>query len=134
YLQWMRSLDVYCCLSSGEGWSVTPREALHLGKPVIVLDAHVHAGFSHLPGVIPVAAGTPREASHGLKWVDGDVGHEAGVDREALAAVLRDLPRHWRQQCLALRARFGEVIDHHDPDKTRARWIEVLNALCGSAA
>ncbi len=62
YLDWLRSLDVYCFMSSGEGWSVTPREALHLGKPVILLDAHAHTGFSHLPGVIPVPPGPPQEA------------------------------------------------------------------------
>jgi glycosyltransferase involved in cell wall biosynthesis len=84
YLHWMRSLDLYCFVSAGEGWSVTPREALHLGKPVILLDAHAHRGFSHLPGVIRVPPGPPQPARPGMRFIDGAIGCEAGLDAGAL--------------------------------------------------
>lgn len=129
YLDWLRSLDVYCFLSSGEAWSVTPREALHLGKPVILLDAHAHAGFSHLPGVIPVAPGPPRPASPGARFVDGDIGVEASVDTVALQAVFRDLPRHYREADAALAGRFEEIPAHHCNRSVRTQWVRTLNAL-----
>ncbi len=42
YLKFMTSLDAYVFLSMGEGFSITPREALALGLPVILSDNTAH--------------------------------------------------------------------------------------------
>ncbi len=42
YLQLMSSFSCYVIVSKGEGFSITPREALALGIPVIVSDATAH--------------------------------------------------------------------------------------------
>jgi glycosyltransferase involved in cell wall biosynthesis len=122
----MSGLDVYCFLSSGEGWSVTPREALHLGKPVVLLDAHVHAELRHLPGIILVPPGPPRPARPAFRWMQGGIGQEAGVDIEALQRVFSDLPRLAREARARLAAEFEQVLAHHDADETRQSWIRAL--------
>jgi glycosyltransferase involved in cell wall biosynthesis len=126
YLEWISGLDVYCFLSSGEGWSVTPREALHLGKPVVLLDAHVHAELRHLPGIILVPPGPPRPARPAFRWMQGGIGQEAGVDIEALQRVFSDLPRLAREARARLAAEFEQVLAHHDADETRQSWIRAL--------
>ncbi|MCL2924633.1 MAG: tetratricopeptide repeat protein, partial [Trichodesmium sp. MAG_R04] len=40
--QWYSQLDAYICPSSGEGWSLTPRESMSLGIPTIISDIEVH--------------------------------------------------------------------------------------------
>lgn len=127
YLDWMRSLDVYCFMSAGEGWSVTPREALHLGKPVVLLDAHVHADFSHLPGVIPVAPGEPQPARPGVWFIDSGIGHEAGVNRHGFAAVLDRLRDCYLEARGTLVSRFDEVLDYHRVETIRNQWVTTLN-------
>ncbi|MGA8261833.1 MAG: glycosyltransferase [Arenicellales bacterium] len=134
YLGWLDSLDVYCFVSSGEGWSVTPREALHRGKPVILLDAHVHREFSHLPGVIPVPPGPPQPARPGFRWIDGDIGQEASVDLGALERILADLRPHWEQARTALATGFAEVLAHHDTDMIRERWVRALASQFGNGS
>ena len=126
YLAWLDSLDMYCFISSGEGWSVTPREALHRGKPVILLDAHVHREFSHLPGVIRVAPGPPQAARAGFHWLHGDIGQEAGVDLEALEAVFFGLRPFWERARSELLAGFSEVLAHHDVRAVQRRWLRAL--------
>lgn len=42
YVSFMSSLDAYVLLSMGEGFSVTPREAMALGLPVILSDNTAH--------------------------------------------------------------------------------------------
>jgi len=40
--EWYSSLDAYVYPSSGEGWSMTPRESLYMGIPTVVSDISVH--------------------------------------------------------------------------------------------
>ncbi len=42
YKDFLKSLDCYVLLSKGEGFSLTPREALALGKPCIISDNTAH--------------------------------------------------------------------------------------------
>jgi len=58
---WFATIDAYVYPSSGEGWSMTPRESMYLGIPTIISDIPVHdelvrSGFAT---VIPVARMTP---------------------------------------------------------------------------
>ncbi len=127
YLKWMADLDVYCFLSSGEGYSVTPREALHLKRPVVLLDAHVHREFSHLPGVIRVAPGAPAPARPGFDFMQGGIGNEAGLDLDALDKVLGDIEARYLEASEKLGSNLNAVLAFHDPDRIRNRWFEVLD-------
>jgi hypothetical protein len=42
YLEWFKSIDCYVYPSMGEGFSITPREALSLGIPTIISNNSVH--------------------------------------------------------------------------------------------
>lgn len=129
YIDWMKSLDIYCFLSSGEGWSVTPREALHLGKPVVLLDAHVHADFCHLPGVIRVPPGPLQPARPGARFIESTIGNEAGVDVDAFRQVLSGLRDACRVARENLVDRFDEVLACHNMRVVQDQWINALNNI-----
>lgn len=47
YKEFLMSLDCYVLLSKGEGFSLTPREALALGKPCIISDNTAHSTIAN---------------------------------------------------------------------------------------
>jgi Glycosyl transferases group 1 len=53
----LESFDIYVNCSAGEGYSVGPREALALGKPIVVTQLGAHADFDGVPGVFHFAPG-----------------------------------------------------------------------------
>lgn len=50
------TFDVYVNCSRGEGYSIGPREALALGKPVVITDLGAHADLHGVPGVFHFGA------------------------------------------------------------------------------
>ena len=88
YITWISSLDVYCFISSGEGYSVTPREALHLGVPTILLDAHIHSEFSHLPGIIKVESAGKKLSIPNQSTSNTSQGYDWIVDTQSLKSAL----------------------------------------------
>ena len=48
------SFDVYVNVSAGEGYSIGPREALALGKPLVLSAIPAHDDLTGLPGVFPI--------------------------------------------------------------------------------
>ena len=51
YIEFMYSLDCYVYLSMGEGYSLTPREAIALGIPCILSNHTVHKVLAGVKGV-----------------------------------------------------------------------------------
>lgn len=126
YLLWLASVDVYCLPSSGEGFSVTPREALHLGKPVVLSDAHVHRQLRGLPGVVPVTASTLKPATPNTD-VDMDIGFDWAIDETSLRDCLRMADSNYLELKRAIAARYGEILRLHDIDRIKKEWTEKLN-------
>ncbi len=56
YLEWFQSLDCYVFPSQGEGFSITPREALALGIPCILSDNTVHKTLLQSGYFLPLSA------------------------------------------------------------------------------
>lgn len=52
----LETFDVYVSASAGEGYSVGPREALSMGKALVVTELGAHRALMGLPGVFPVGA------------------------------------------------------------------------------
>lgn len=50
-----QSFSVYCSCSSGEGYSIGPRQALALGKPLVLSAVGPHCELLTAPGVFPVS-------------------------------------------------------------------------------
>jgi len=92
YLKFMCSLDAYILLSMGEGFSITPREAMALGLPVIVSDNTAHRTIceSGLAHAVPTIAEIPGyyeafRKAHGSFFVP---------DAEVAAQQMREIFEH----------------------------------------
>lgn len=62
YLQFMKSLDCYVLLSKGEGFSITPREALARGLPCILSNNSAHMTIIKSNTVAAVESNIPEDA------------------------------------------------------------------------
>ncbi|MBL4672046.1 MAG: glycosyltransferase [Arenicella sp.] len=127
YIEWMRTLDAYCFVSAGEGYSVTPREALHLKKPVVLHDAHAHREFAHLPGVLRVPSVGTKVATPNVAAKGYDIGSDWSVDRAALRESLIVCRESYNEIQRQLEERYSEVLDYHDPAKIKLEWVRALN-------
>ena len=63
YKSFLQSLDCYVLLSRGEGFSLTPREALALGKPCIITNNTAHQTIAKTGFVYVVQSRLPEPAS-----------------------------------------------------------------------
>jgi glycosyltransferase involved in cell wall biosynthesis len=127
YILWMSSLDLYCFISSGEGYSITPREALHLGIPTILLDAHVHCEFSHLPGVIKVAECGKKPSIPAQHRSHLSQGSDWKVDKQSLKDALLFGAEHHRELRECLKSNHSEVVEFHDVRRIKQNWISELS-------
>lgn len=72
YINFLSSCDCYVFPSKGEGFSLTPREALALGIPCILSNHTVHEDLTHLGSVIAVDAQI-KESAQDYTAIMGEV-------------------------------------------------------------
>lgn len=58
YTSFMESIDCYVFISKGEGFSITPREAIAMGKPCILSNNTAHRTICESGFVIPIQSNT----------------------------------------------------------------------------
>ncbi len=85
-----KSLDCYVLLSKGEGFSVTPREALALGIPCIISDNTAHKTICKSGYVYAVSSSIEAPANY--TWIfDGYIGNNFNCKIEDARKALRDV-------------------------------------------
>lgn len=87
YIEFMSSLDCYCLLSKGEGFSVTPREALALGTPCIISNMTAHKTICNADVVCSVDANILEPHVNGKRVCGYNFNCKVEDVRSALRAV-----------------------------------------------
>jgi glycosyltransferase involved in cell wall biosynthesis len=90
---WYSALHAYVFPSSGEGWSMTPRESMYLGIPTLVSDIAVHRDLlaSGLCSAIP-AAGLEDAYYPYQGWT---LGRWHTITTDAIRSALVELHDHY---------------------------------------
>lgn len=89
-INFMKSLDCYVLLSKGEGFSITPREALALGIPCILSNNSAHKNICKTNLVRAVKARVAVPADYGIKEF-GDCGYFFDCKIRDVRTALRDV-------------------------------------------
>jgi glycosyltransferase involved in cell wall biosynthesis len=89
YVSLLKSIDVYVLISKGECYSITPRQALALGKPVILSAGHAHDELldSKLCISVPVRGYEPARYE---AFDNQDIGLQCTYDDRDVRAALND--------------------------------------------
>lgn len=91
----IETFDVFVNCSRGEGYSIGPREALALGKALVVTDVGGHKDLRGVPGVFTVPATLPMPARY--PEIDNLVfGRQFGARVRDVGAALREALEHVR--------------------------------------
>ncbi len=88
YIELMKSFDCYVLVSKGEGFSITPREALALGIPTIISNNTAHATICNSGYVSGVCSNIPNKATYGSLDF-GDCGYNFHCSIEDVRKELR---------------------------------------------
>lgn len=93
YVELLNSFDCFVSLSSGEGFSLVPREFMHLGKPIILSNSSAHKNIPNLPGILFLDAEIPSPA-HYPHIFNGIYGYfESPYKPDVVAAFKSILPQ-----------------------------------------
>ncbi len=95
YQEFLASLDCYVLVSKGEGYSVTPREALALGIPCILSDNTAHITICDTGCVCPVPSYDPKPAYY-IKHKEV-CGEQFNCTVEEVQKALRDVYTNYEQ-------------------------------------
>lgn len=103
YTEFMRSLDCYVYLSVGEGYSLTPREAIALGIPCILSYHTVHMMMGGLKSVVKVPASSCIRAYFPEMGEYCGCFHQCSISgvRKALREVYTNYPSYLAKAQLA---------------------------------
>lgn len=100
YIEFINSLDCYVFLSKGEGFSVTPREAMALGIPCILTNNSAHKTICDTGLARPVKCTIKGKAYYEI--LGGFIGTNLGTTISEVRTALRDVYNnydYWLNQC-----------------------------------
>jgi glycosyltransferase involved in cell wall biosynthesis len=96
YFDWFSSLDAYVFPSQGEGFSITPREALALGIPCILSNNSVHRTLLDSGFFIPLKAEEKTPAKYEV-FGNQEIGSFYDCTMEDLAHEMRNLYHQYEE-------------------------------------
>ena len=94
YDDFMDSLDCYTFISGGEGYSITPRESLALGKPCILSNNTAHKTICDSGFVTPVPANNRVPAIYEV-FGNKQIGNYFKCNIEDVMTAMKDVANHY---------------------------------------
>lgn len=94
YTNFLKSLDCYVLLSKGEGFSITPREALALGKPTIVTNNTAHKTIADTGFVYAIPSSLKEPAYY--SYLGGYHGYNFNCTLEDVRKALRTVYENYQ--------------------------------------
>lgn len=123
YKSHMQSIDCYVLLSKGEGFSLTPREALALGRPCILANHTAHRTLCNTGYVRAVEA--PIIEKHDENYKGEDVGDIFNCTIDDVRAALRDVYEHY-DHYLHKAHQAREWVKQYLAEHLKAKYISLL--------
>ena len=124
YFEWFSSLDAYVFPSQGEGFSITPREALALGIPCIVSNNSVHRTLLNSGFFIPVKAEEKVPAKYEV-FGNQEIGSFYDCTVQDLAHEMREL-YHLYEEHLAVAQKGREWVRQYLWPELRPYYLSLF--------
>ena len=116
-----RTCHVYLQPSRGEGFGLQPLQAMAMGRPTILTNAHGHESFAHLG--IPISAGSSK-ADYPI--YGDDTGEWWEPDFEELCEAMWDVYHNYGMHCGRMEASAEHIATNLTWSKTVDRFQELL--------
>lgn len=120
----MKAIDCYVLLSKGEGFSITPREAMALGRPCILANHSAHQTICNAGFVRPVEASI-IEKHDSENYFGEDIGNIFNCELSEARKALRDVYENY--QFYLKKAHAGrEWAKQYLGENLRAKYISMI--------
>ena len=127
FVEWWDSLNCYVFISAGESYSVTPRQALMQGTPVILSKNTSHLDLLDVPGILWVNC---TEADTAKYSGNADLGSEIGAQFEPHIDEVKKCMKEVKKNYIYWKAeaqKGGEIIKQRTSKENIAKqWRNVL--------
>lgn len=123
YINFMASLDCYAFISKGEGFSITPREALALGIPCIISNNSAHKTICNTGFVYSVETPIAEPANYPI--LNGTFGYYFSPSLSDVRKALRDVYKnykYWHEKALEGR----EWVKQYLAENLRLKYLSLL--------
>ena len=127
YASWWNELNCLVFVSSGESYSIQPRQALMQGIPVILSKNTAHLDLLDIPGILWVNADTPEPAYFsGQPDANLTVGHQFGCEISDIIDKMAEVKKnykYWKEQAKI----GGEIIKKRvKPSIIKNQWEALI--------
>lgn len=123
YVEFLKSLDCYVLLSKGEGFSLTPREALALGKPCIISDNTSHKTIARTGYVYGVPSELKCPATY--SYLGGNWGYNFDCSIGDVRKALREVYTNY--QAYAEKAKAGRKwVEQYSWKTLKAKFLTLI--------
>jgi glycosyltransferase involved in cell wall biosynthesis len=123
YIQFMASLDCYVLLSMGEGFSITPREALALGIPCILSNAAAHKTICESSFVEIVDAPLPVPAYYSV--FNETIGLKFNCKLTDVRKAMRNVYNNYLKH-LARAQQGREWVKNYDENALKEKYLSLV--------
>lgn len=124
YKTHMQNIDCYVLVSKGEGFSITPREALALGRPCILANHTAHKTICDT-GLVRAVDASIIEKHNSENYFGEDVGNVFNCRIEDVKKALRDV--HENYDLYVRKALSGrEWVKQYLSENLKAKYISML--------
>lgn len=124
YKTHMKSIDCYVLISKGEGFSITPREALALGRPCILANHTAHRTICDT-GFVRAVEAKILEKHDSENYNREDVGYIFNCRLNDVRKALRDVYENYHQYLYKAYAG-RKWVTQYLSDSLRARYVSML--------
>ncbi|HNW88121.1 MAG TPA: glycosyltransferase [Bacteroidales bacterium] len=127
YAKWWSALNCYVFVSSGESYSITPRQALMQGTPVILSKNTAHLDLLDIPGILWVETAEVRKAQFsGDPTSSVNIGNDFVPDEEQLKERMKEVKenyKYWKEQAILGGKLITKLVD---PKRIKQQWDMLL--------
>ena len=128
YQSWWELLNCYVFLSAGESYSITPRQALLQGIPVILSKNTAHLDLKDIPGILWVESGDFSDAYYSGRPDDvGSIGMQYNPDMGQAIAQIKEVKKnygYWKEEAQKAIPILKQQVDKAN---IKASWYSLLN-------
>ena len=128
FADWWSSLNCYVFISAGESYSITPRQALMQGTPVILSKNTSHLDLLDIPGILWVECDEMQTAKYsGNADLGTSIGTQFDPKEDNVIACMKDVKDrydYWKKEAI----KGGNILkERTSVDNIKSQWRTLLN-------
>ena len=127
YAEWWAAINCLVFVSSGEGYSIQPRQALSMGIPVILSKNTSHLDLINIPGIVWVESSTEERAYFsGMPGANINVGNHFAVKIEDIKKAMYEMIDNYSHYKREAQKAITIIKEKTNSETIKQQWERIL--------